>query len=78
MTKNGPGCLILICPMLHVYQPKEGIAMILSQIPQQESAPDCSMQHSLMAKSAALGKRSVCCVIMPWQQCMLNVALTLL
>jgi hypothetical protein len=64
--------------MLHVYQPKEGIAMILSQIPQQESAPDCSMQHSLMAKSAALGKRSVCCVIMPWQQCMLNVALTLL
>jgi hypothetical protein len=34
MTKNGSGCLILICPMLHVYQPKEIIAMILSQIPQ--------------------------------------------
>jgi hypothetical protein len=77
-TKDGPGRFILICPMLHVYQPKEVIAMNLSQIPQQESALDCSMQCSLMAESAALGECAVCCLIMPWQQCMLNVALTLL
>jgi hypothetical protein len=54
------------------------IAMNLSQIQQQESALDCSMQRSLMAESAALGECAVCCVIMPWQQFMLNVALTLL
>jgi hypothetical protein len=77
-TKDGPGRFILICPMLHVYQPKEVTATNLSQIPQQESARDCSMQRSLMAESAALGECAVCCVIMPWQQCMLNVALTLL
>jgi hypothetical protein len=28
-TKDGPGHFILICPMLHVYQPKEVIAMNL-------------------------------------------------
>jgi hypothetical protein len=78
-TKDGPGRFILICPMLHVlYQPKEVIAMNLSQMQQQESALDCLMQCSLMAESAALGECAVCCVIMPWQQFMLNVALTLL
>jgi hypothetical protein len=32
-TKDGPRHFILICPMHHVYQPKEVIAMILSPIP---------------------------------------------
>jgi hypothetical protein len=52
--------------MLHVlYQPKEVVAMNLSQMQQQESALDCSMLRSLMAESAALGECAVCCVIMP-------------
>jgi hypothetical protein len=75
MTKDGPWHFILIHPMLRVYQPKEVIAMNISQIQQQESAPDCSMQHSLMAKSATLGECAVCCMIMLQQQCMSNVAL---
>jgi hypothetical protein len=62
-TKDGPGRFSLICPMLHVYQPKEVTAMNLSQMPQQESARDCSMQHSLMDGSAALGECAVCCVL---------------
>ena len=65
-TKDGPGRFILICPMLHVlYEPKEVVAMNLSQMQQQESALDCSMLRSLMAESAALGECAVCCVIMP-------------